>query len=492
MTATTRSGVRRDTDHTPRWRALVGARTRILAAFVVLLAFSTVISTVALRQLLLARVNERVDASLLQEVQEFEILASRGRDPQTAEPFGTDIEAIFDTFLSRNVPHTGEAVLTFVGNELYRRPVGTAIPPDARREVLALADTERPQRGTIEVDSGDLRYAAVPVFAGSERLGAFAITAEIERERQEVVDSVQVAAGVSVGVLAIASLLAWVIAGRVLAPLRDLRDTAQGITDTDLTQRIEVRGRDEVAELGRTFNDMLDRLEGAFASQRALVSDAGHELRTPITIIRGHLELLGDDPQERADTVELVTDELDRMSRFVDDLLTLAKAERGDFLRPGPLDLDELTEELLTKAKGLARRKWRLEGNAAGRITADRQRVTQAMMNLAHNAVQHTGEGEGIALGSSLRDGEARLWVRDSGPGVPVDQQARIFERFARAGQGVRRSEGAGLGLAIVQAIAEAHGGRVELDSREGAGAMFTLVLPVEHEASEHEELTPA
>ena len=475
-----------------RWPLLLSTRNRLLAAFLILLTMSTVVSTFALRQILLARVNDRVDANLLQELQEFEILASRGRDPQTAEPFGTDIEAIFDTFLSRNVPHIGEAVLTFVGNELYRRPVGTAIPSDARRQVLDLADTERPRRGTIEVDSGDLRYAAVPVFAGSERLGAFAITAEIERERQEVVDSVQVAAGVSVGVLVIASLLAWVIAGRVLAPLRDLRDTAQGITDTDLTQRIEVRGRDEVAELGRTFNDMLDRLEGAFASQRAFVSDAGHELRTPITIIRGHLELLGDDPRERADTVELVTDELDRMSRFVDDLLTLAKAERGDFLRPGPLDLDELTEELLTKAKGLARRDWRLEGNAPGCITADRQRVTQAMMNLAHNAVQHTGEGERIALGSALRDGEARLWVRDSGPGVPVDQQARIFERFARAGQGGRRSEGAGLGLAIVQAIAEAHGGRVELDSREGGGSVFTLVLPVEHETTEHEELAPA
>jgi signal transduction histidine kinase len=165
---------------------------------------------------------------------------------------------------------------------------------------------------------------------------------------------------VSIGVLAIASLLAWTIAGRVLAPLRELRDTARGISDTDLTQRIDVKGRDEVAELGRTFNDMIDRLEGAFASQRAFVSDAGHELRTPITIIRGHLELLGDDPQERADTIEVVTDELDRMSRFVDDLLTLAKAERADFLRPGPVDLDELTDELLTKARGLARRGWRL------------------------------------------------------------------------------------------------------------------------------------
>ncbi|MEJ7782720.1 MAG: HAMP domain-containing sensor histidine kinase [Solirubrobacteraceae bacterium] len=476
-----------------RWPLLLSTRTRVLAAFLILLAFSTVVSTLALRQLLLARVNERVDASLLQEVQEFEILASRGRDPQTAEPFGTDIEAIFDTFLGRNVPDVDEAALAFVGAELYRRsPAGGA--PFDRRRFSALATIERPRRGTIQADNGDLRYAAVPIFAQGERLGTFVVTAQIERERREVVYSVQVAAGVSIGVLAIASLLAWTIAGRVLAPLRELRDTARGISETHLAQRIAVKGHDEVAELGRTFNDMIDRLEGAFASQRAFVSDAGHELRTPITIIRGHLELLGDDPQERADTIEVVTDELDRMSRFVDDLLTLAKAERADFLRPGPVDLDELTDELLTKANGLARREWRLEANAAGLITADRQRLTQAVMNLAHNAVQHTSEGDAVALGSAMRDGEARLWVRDSGPGVPTDQQERIFERFARSGDNVRRSEGAGLGLAIVRAIAEAHGGRVELNSQEGMGSVFTVVLPVhqEEEASEHEELTPA
>ena len=114
-----------------------------------------------------------------------------------------------------------------------------------------------------------------------------------------------------------------------------LADTARSISETDLTRRIPVSGRDEIAELARTFNAMLDRLEAAFATQRAFVSDASHELRTPITIVRGHLELLGDDPQERRETIALVTDELDRMSRFVDDLLLLAKAERDDFLRVG-------------------------------------------------------------------------------------------------------------------------------------------------------------
>jgi signal transduction histidine kinase len=280
-------------------------------------------------------------------------------------------------------------------------------------------------------------------------------------------------------VLALASGLAWLVAGRVLAPLRGLRDTAQRISETDITRRIDVAGSDEIAELGHTFNAMLDRLEQAFAVQRDFVSDAGHELRTPITIIRGHLELLGDDPAERRETVAIVTDELDRMSRFVDDLLTLARTERPDFLHPEDLDIDALTEELLAKARALdADRAWRLEAAAPAQLRGDRQRLTQAVMNLARNAVEHTGPGDVIALGSSAADGEARLWVRDTGSGVPAAEQQRIFERFARAGRSQRRSDGAGLGLAIVRAIAEAHGGRVELRSSPGAGATFTIVIP--------------
>jgi signal transduction histidine kinase len=168
------------------------------------------------------------------------------------------------------------------------------------------------------------------------------------------------------------------------------------------------------------------------------------------------------------------------MARFVDDLLLLAKAEQPDFLRPGPLDLDVLTDELYAKAQALAERDWRLVGNGAGRISADRQRLTQAVMQLAQNAVQHTAPGDRIALGSALSAGAARLWVADDGPGIPPAERERIFDRFHRAAADRRRSDGAGLGLAIVRAIAEAHGGSVELDSREGAGSTFTLIVPTE------------
>jgi signal transduction histidine kinase len=240
-----------------------------------------------------------------------------------------------------------------------------------------------------------------------------------------------------------------------------------------------VQGKGELAELAKTFNEMMDRLQTSFAIQRNFVNDAGHELRTPITIIRGHLELMGDDPQEQQETIELVMDELDRMNRLVNDLVLLAKSENPDFLELETVDVSSFTEELYTKIKALAKRNWRLDCLAKGTIAVDRQRLTQAIINLAQNATQHTTEDNIIAIGSAIEDKQVQFWIRDTGEGIAESDQKRIFERFARVTSSRRRSEGSGLGLAIVKAIAEAHGGFVRLDSHLGMGAKFTLVLPL-------------
>jgi len=462
-----------------RWWTPRSARTRILAAFVILMIFSTALSLLAIRQLLHVRTADRVDASLTREVEEFRNVV-RGRNPETGDPFGPQLALIFETYFRRNVPGESEAFIAYLGGRFFGiRTNPREGPFPIGDEAAHWATVDRTERGSIETSIGEVRYLAVPVQAGAEARGVFVVAARLQAARERDEEAVGLAALVLVSVLLIASALAWVVAGRILAPLRLLTDTARSISDTDLTRRIRTSGTDEIAELATTFNAMLDRLEAAFAMQRAFVSDASHELRTPITIVRGHIELLGDDPEERRETIALVTDELDRMSRFVDDLLLLAKAERDDFLHVAGVELGALTDELLDKAVGLGRREWQLESRGEVTLAADRHRLTQAIMGLAQNAVEHTAEGDPIWIGSSVDGSEARLWVRDSGPGVLPEDAEHIFERFARAATSRRRSEGAGLGLAIVRAIAEAHGGRAELDSRPGEGATFTVVVPV-------------
>jgi signal transduction histidine kinase len=300
-------------------------------------------------------------------------------------------------------------------------------------------------------------------------------------ERTETLEALQIIVEVKIIALMVAFLFAWLAAGRVLEPLRALTQATQSISESDLTQRISVQsGGGEIAELAKTFNAMMDRLEASFAIQRNFVNDAGHELRTPITIIRGHLELMGDDPDEQQETVALVIDELDRMNRFVDDLLLLAKAERPDFLLLETVDVTAFTEELFTKATALASRTWKIAGVGKGHVVIDRQRLTQAVMNLAQNATQYTVESDTITLGSSISKGKVRFWVSDTGEGIALDDQKRIFERFARTTSSRRRSEGAGLGLSIVRVIAEAHDGQIYLKSKLGNGSTFTIVLPVE------------
>jgi two-component system OmpR family sensor kinase len=325
-----------------------------------------------------------------------------------------------------------------------------------------------------------VEYLAVPLAAApGEQRETFVVARFLAEERAEVADTVEVAGGIIGVLLLLATGLAWGATGRALAPVRLLTETARSLSDTDLSRRIPVGARTRSASSRGRSTTCSTGLESAFTSQRAFLQDAGHELRTPITIVRGHLELMDDDPDRRRSTLALVDDELRRMGRMVDDLLLLARAQRPDFLHLDDVDVVSLTQEAAGKALGLGPRLWRVDEVAEGVAEADRQRLTQALVQLAANAVQHTQVGDEIGLGSRARGRELWLWVRDTGPGVPAADRQRVFERFHRGGQGRRRSEGAGLGLPIVRAIAEAHGGRVQLDSSPGRGATFTLVLPV-------------
>jgi two-component system, OmpR family, sensor kinase len=484
------SGPERAREREQPQRSWVGAarsaRTRILAAYGVFLIVAAVLSIVALRQILLIRVEDQAGDALEQELRELDRLLVDGRDPATGAPF-VSLGDLFDVYFARNVPSNDEALLAFVGGDLYLSSVAR-FPLD-RLPAESLADWEtlsaafpgegQSATGTFDSALGTGYFRASRIRFGDDS-GAFVVTILPAEELDEIRELLSYGIAATVAILLLASAGAWFIAGRALAPVRQLTETARTISQSDLTKRVEVRGTGEAAEMARTFNAMLDRLETVFRSQREFVEDASHELRDPLTICRGHLELLGEDPDEQRQTVALVTDELDRMTRAVDDLALLADSEHPDFLRPEPIDLDLFAHELIAKASALATRDWQLDRATHGVVVADRHRLTEAVMNLAQNATKHTDESDTIAVGTGLRNGEVRIWVRDTGRGISPADQARIFDRFTRGTGAHRRYRGSGLGLAIVKAIAEAHGGRVELESAVAEGSTFTIIVPRE------------
>ncbi|MDO0930370.1 ATP-binding protein [Streptomyces sp. DG2A-72] len=469
-------------------RRRVSARVRILLwlLFVMAVALASVATTT--RSILLREVDARVSVELSQEANEFSNFEERSADPETGRPF-TDPGRLLRTYLAGQYPDPDEELMglmrrpgTDPATLVQDREVPVKLPlhqdDSALREIFASPDST----GTQDRAVGEIRWAKVAVArSGSAPEAAFVVAVHPGREKARANEVFRVLLVISGVALLMTTGIGWVVAGRILKPVRLVRTTAADLTEHDLTRRIPVRGNDDIAALAETFNAMLDRLERAFAAQREFVDDAGHELRTPITIVRGHLELMGDDPAERAETVRLVTDELDRMSRIVEDLLLLAKAERPDFVTPEPVQLAELTADVFVKARTLGERRWELAEVADREVRLDPQRVTQAMVQLAQNAVQHTTAGQSIRIGSRAVGSHIELYVADSGPGVQPEDADVIFERFRRgtARRGARGS-GAGLGLAIVKAIAEGHHGHVRLEDTEGGGATFVLVLEEE------------
>lgn len=474
-----------------RARVFSSIRIRFLAVYVGLLTLATGASVVIAQRVLVYHFDQRIRRDLVHESQELRRFAA-GVDPATGKPFGDHVRRIFRVFLEQSVPSRDEALLTFVDGKPFLR--NRVANPRYRLDrdpalVARWAKLGTTLRGRADTPGGAIEYLAVPLTGNGTTRGVFVVARFRDAELGELESALLAVVAVGGVAIVAGSLLAWRLAGKVLRPAREVTAAARSISHSDLSLRIPVESRDEVGELAATFNEMLGRLESAFRSQRQFVDDAGHELRTPLTIIRGHLELLGDDPHERRETVALVMDEIDRMSRIVGDLILLAKYERPDFLDLATVDVGGLTDDIYAKAGGLAPQEWTLEQRGRGVIVADRQRLTEALLQLAHNAVRYGGDTGTIGLGSAVADDEARFWVRDHGPGIAPDEQKTIFERFSRS-RGGRRADGAGLGLAIVKAIAEAHGGRVELESAVGAGSVFSVVIPVDQPA-DREAQTP-
>ena len=333
----------------------------------------------------------------------------------------------------------------------------------------------------------------VRVLERSELVGTVAVVvgageplAIVQRAQRSLARTFLVAGALT---LAIALLASYLAGARVSAPLRRMASIATRVDAGELEPRMEVtpgRRGGEVEVLAEAFNHMLDRLAEAFAVQREFVADASHELRTPLTVIRGQLEVLAAQQhpsEEEIQRVErLVLAEVTRISRLVDDLLLLAQAEQTDFLRSEDVDVRSFVADLWDGISLTADRRFELGPVPAGRQHADPDRLAQAVRNLARNAIEHTAADTGLVRLEVERVGpdKLRFAISDDGPGIPVSERERIFERFHRTDLGRSRAAGgAGLGLAIVRAIAEAHGGTVRArDPHDGRGARVELLLP--------------
>ncbi|HSU03656.1 MAG TPA: HAMP domain-containing sensor histidine kinase [Nocardioides sp.] len=459
--------------------ARVSVRTRIVAVIALLTATAMAGAGLLVYTLESSRIERLVTSQIIQETAEFRELRT---DPDTGRPFD-DVESVLDVFLTRNVPDDDEMLVGYVEGVRTLRTANRYGEEFLDEPAYLRALEERADDGgTTVIESptfGEVWATLVPV-RNAQGEGSLVIINFLADEHDELNETLRTYSVVAFLSLLLITGIAALQSGRLLAPLRTLEETARDISTTDLSRRIPERGNDDITSLTRTINSMFGRLDDGFRDQRQFLDDAGHELRTPLTVLRGHLELLDqDDPAERAETQELLLDEVDRMSRLVGDLILLAKSRRPDFLVVGETDLEALTQSVLAKARGLGDRAWTLDGVAAGSAALDEQRITQALLQLADNAVKHTDPGAEVAIGSDRAGDVVRLWVRDTGDGIDPADRDTVLQRFGRSR--VRPGdEGFGLGLSIVHAIAEAHGGAVEIHDADPRGARVQLTLPTD------------
>ena len=288
----------------------------------------------------------------------------------------------------------------------------------------------------------------------------------------------------ALGVLFLISLVVgWFVAGRLLRPVGEITRTANRLSASDLSQRINAQGpKDELRTLADTIDGMLDRLDQAFRTERALVEDVSHELRNPVAVIQANVEaVLADDratPEERANALAVISRATSRMSRLLEDLLATARRRSGSFADQ-KVDVASFVTDVVDEHRLFAEDRplqviTRLSPGPV--VYADPESLARALANLLSNAIRLAPTESELTIASGSTGGWAWIAVRDQGPGIAEDDQQRVFDRFRRADNGGRR--GSGLGLAIARQIVESHEGKLALFSTLGAGSTFVIWLP--------------
>ncbi|MGD2159156.1 MAG: ATP-binding protein [Anaerolineales bacterium] len=363
-------------------------------------------------------------------------------------------------------------------------PPLTLADPDG--EILAVTGSPGKRQGFL---SADELARAIPLEVGGEKVGyllpenSVNITPKISLVLLNRLNRVAITAGLIAGGIAI--VVALLLSQGLLRPIRELTRGATNLAKGDLTHRVEVQGRDELATLGQTFNHMAASLEQAEARRRAMTADIAHELRNPLAVQRAHLEALQDGVYPLSPKNLAPIEEQNRLlTRLVEDLRTLALADAGKIeLELTSTDLNKLADRVIARFQPQAdtqqvELKLSLDETCPP-LVLDSQRIEQILNNLLNNALRHTPEGGWINLKTQSLDETVQVIVHDSGPGIPEEAIAHIFERFFKTERSRSRAEGGtGLGLSIARKLAQAHGGDLTAANHVQGGALFTLSLP--------------
>lgn len=365
--------------------------------------------------------------------------------------------------------------------QLVRADGSVLVPPRQRTQlpvddaVLALArgGVEGASWRDVHVDGTHLRVLAF-AYGPDAAVQVARPLSEVDASLEQLGVFLLLIAASGVG---IAALLGLVVSGAALAPVRRLTRAAEHVTATrDLSERIEVTGRDELSRLAASFNTMLEALEESTRAQRQLVADASHELRTPLTSLRTNIEVLAGDralpAEERGRLLSDVVEQLEEMTTLISELIELARAEQ-QALEPEDVRLDLVTADAVERARRnrpeIVFTSYLTESHVRGVPAA----IERAIGNLLDNAAKWSPEGGTV----EVRVGDGAVTVRDHGPGIAEEDLPYVFDRFYRA-RSARGMPGSGLGLAIVRQVAEAHGGSVVAERVDGGGTRMTLSLP--------------
>ena len=464
------------------------ARWRILGWIVLTTALVVLLIILSARSTFRAQVLHNANQAIVQEVEEFRTFASQAIDSKTRKPF-TSITVLMERYLERQTPDWGEAFIAVTSNSVMvvdNAPNDAGERLAADHKLLNQLLQSKTNSGVLDTPDGQLRWGKSVVSAGAEQ-GALLVAEFVQGNLNRVRRNMTALFGIMIVGMLLTAVIAWVVAGQILAPINRFAELSSRVGPFDLSTRLPEIGRDELSQLAHNINAMLDRISSAQADQRHVLSETLRQVQA-IALSLAQVRY------NHSEGAEALKEPLTNLRRLAQDLSMLLKSGQPGYLQTRPVELGPLTHQIARKLQqSLPGRDWQVREVADAKVPLDEHRIIQAVQHLARNAMEQTREGDRIDMGSGIRQlpsGEtmASLWVANSGMGLNMDEAKAIFETpVAVPGQAVHhpddldeeRMPAMGMGLAVVKALAHAHGGYAWVASGPEQATIFGIDVPM-------------